>query len=115
MKKQRLVLMLLLVSLCMSVSVFAAAKDISIKPTLSFSGTTATCMVIINESEKQIHATMRLWNGNTLVDSWSDSATSRLILSDTITLVSGKNYTLTVSGTIDGVHFTGTPVSKTCP
>ena len=30
-------------------------------------------------------------------------------------VVSGRTYTLTVSGTASGIDFTGTPVCKTCP
>ena len=38
-----------------------------------------------------------------------------MTLTGTHSVVSGRTYTLTVSGTAGGVAFTGTPVSKTCP
>ena len=62
-----------------------------------------------------IDATMELWYGSTLVDSWSDSDSTCLTLAGTHSVVSGRTYTLTVSGTAGGIAFTGTPVSKTCP
>lgn len=67
------------------------------------------------DSGKVIDATMDLWCGNTLIDSWSGSSTSRLILSGTHNVVSGQKYTLTVSGNINGVTFDGPSISKTCP
>ena len=62
-----------------------------------------------------IDATMELWYGSTLVDSWSDSDSTCLTLAGTHSVVSGRTYTLTVSGTAGGVAFTGTPVSVNLP
>ena len=40
---------------------------------------------------------------------------ARMTLTGLHSVVSGRTYTLTVSGTAGGIAFTGTPVSKTCP
>ena len=112
--KKRLVPLLLVLALMMSLTANAAIQATRVNPTLTFSGTTAICEATIFGSGT-INATMELWYGSTLVDSWSGTATSRLTLTGTHSVVSGRTYTLTVSGTAGGIAFTGTPVSKTCP
>jgi hypothetical protein len=49
------------------------------------------------------------------VDSWSGSATSRLVITGTHSVVSGQTYTLKVNGTINEVAFSSAPITKTCP
>ena len=107
--KKRLVPLLLVLALMMSLTANAAIQATRVNPTLTFSGTTTIL------GSGTINATMELWYGSTLVDSWSGTATSRLTLTGTHSVVSGRTYTLTVSGTAGGIAFTGTPVSKTCP
>ena len=113
--KKRLIPLLLVLALMMSLTANAAIQAVQVRPTLTFSGTTANCKAVIMDSGKTIDATMELWCGSTLVDSWSGTATSRLTLTGTHSVVSGRTYTLTVSGTAGGIAFTGTPTSKTCP
>ena len=74
-------------------------------PSLSFDGTTANCYFSVIALGKPITATLELWRGNTCVVTWTNSATSRLIMDKTCKVN---------SGTIDGVAFTGIPVSGTC-
>jgi len=112
--KKRWIPLLLVLALMMSPTANAAIQAVQVRPTLTFSGTTATCKTVIS-GVGTIDATMELWYGSTLVDSWSGTATSRLTLTGTHSVVSGRTYTLTVSGTAGGVSFTGTPISKTCP
>lgn len=113
--KKRLISLLFVFAVVMSLMANAAIQATQVRPTLTFSGTTATCGVTVMDSGKAIDATMELWYGSTLVDSWSGAATSRLTLTGTHSVVSGRTYTLTVSGTVGGIAFTGTPISKTCP
>ncbi|MBQ3930756.1 MAG: hypothetical protein II725_00580 [Firmicutes bacterium] len=82
------------------------------KPTLSISGNQATCSVTVRAPGKTIDATLELWQGSTLVASWSDCRTGIVVLSETVTVVSGLTYTLTVSGTINGVAFTPQSVTN---
>ena len=79
-------------------------------PTLTFDGATANRSVSITALGKPITATLELWQGSTRVASWSDSATSRLIIDEDYSVDKGKTYTLKVSGTIDGK-----PLAETCP
>lgn len=87
----------------------------SVTSSLSFSGTTANCRVSIVEIGKEIDASLELWCGSTLVDSWSGSATSQLVITGTHSVVSGQTYTLKVNGTINEVAFSSAPITKTCP
>lgn len=116
--KKRIVPFLLAMALFSAVIISAVAAETRAAdyvPSLSFSGTTANCYVSITALGKPITATLELWHGSTCVDSWTGSATSRLIISQKCSVADGETYTLKVSGTIDGVSFTGTPVSGTCP
>lgn len=56
---------------------------------------------------------MELWQGSTLIASWNKTGTGRVDFSETATIVNGLSYTLTVSGTVDGVAFTPRSVTKT--
>lgn len=116
MKRSLVATMLVLaIVLGLSASVSAAEPRIStIAPTLTFEGTTAQCKVSITGIGKQINATLELWQGNILIDSWTGTATTRLIISETCEVDKGKTYTLKVSGTIGGESFIGTPVSAKC-
>ena len=83
--------------------------------TLDFNGTTVTCSVRISAPGKTIKATMQLWQGNTLVDSWSGSDTSTLRLSETHNVTKGKTYTVRVTCTVNGSSYAVNPATKTCP
>ncbi len=91
------------------------AEAASIVPDLSFSGTMASCYVKITQRGKQITATMELWHGTTLVDSWSGTGTNSLTLNETHSgCVSGWTYTLKINGTIGGVAFSEITETATC-
>ena len=113
--KKSLLPLLLVLIMAMSITTNATSRAKQVTSSLTFSSTTANCKSTIVDSGQRIDATMELWCGRTLVDSWSGTATSLLTLSGTCIVESGHTYTLMVSGTIDGVPFTGTPISKTCP
>lgn len=84
-------------------------------PDLSFTGSTASCYVSIRQPGKKITATMELWHGTTLVDSWSGTGTNSLILNETHSgCVSGWTYTLKINGTIGGVAFPEITETATC-
>ena len=103
----------LLAAMCLSVCA-VEPRATNMIPTLSFNGTTANCKVIITSYGNDIDATMELWNGSKLVDSWSDEGTSTLTITGSRTVTKGVTYTLKVYGTADGQSFSSTPLSKTC-
>jgi hypothetical protein len=114
-KKVSFAAILIVVLISITVSAYAENRAVMTVPSLSFNGTTANCQVTIKKIGKPIEATLELWHGCTKIAGWHDSATSRLVISETTTVVSGVTYTLTVSGTIDGVPFSSTVITKTCP
>lgn len=65
----------LMVNMC--ASAMATENRVSqINPTLTFSGTTANCGVVIISIGDEIDATLELWKGNILIDSWPSKGTS---------------------------------------
>lgn len=92
----------------------ATPRAVDYTPSLTFDGTTANCSVSITAIGQPITATLELWQGSTRIASWSDSATSRLIIDEDYSVDKGKTYTLKVSGTIDGVPFMGALVTGSC-
>ena len=83
-------------------------------PTLTFTGNTANCGVIIRDKGKYIDATLELWQGNSMVASWSNTGYSLVNITGTYVCTSGITYTLRVSGTAGGVTISYTPVSGSC-
>lgn len=101
----------------MSASAVAVEPRLTVStPSLTFSGTTANCSVIVRASSgDEIDATLSLYRGSVLVDSWPGEGTTAVYISGSCSgLTKGVTYTLKVSGTVDGVSFSGTPVSATC-
>jgi hypothetical protein len=89
-------------------------SEIVVSSSLTFSGTTANCYGTVTDLDKYIVATMTLSQGGTVVGSWSGSGTSVVNLSGSCKVTKGKTYSLVISGTVDGVSFTTTPIVKTC-
>ncbi len=105
-----------LMTVALVTSAYAAeARAIVATPSLSFSGTTATCKLSVIKPGAAIDATLELWSGNTLLASWSGTGTSRVIISKTKTVTRGQSYTLKAHGTVGGATLTVAPVTKTCP
>lgn len=83
-------------------------------PTLEFNGTTAVCGLSIARPNKKICATMELWQGEELIDSWSGEGNGSLLMSETCAASKGKAYTVKAYGTIGGEPFTARNVTKVC-
>lgn len=116
---KKTIIILLALVLVFSANAFAAGKvdDSDLRsigaPSLKVSGTTATCSAKVVSSGKTINATLELWQGGTLIASWSKTGTGLVTFSETVTIVRGLTYTLTLSGTINGVAFPTQSVTKT--
>lgn len=82
---------------------------------LTFSGGQAHGSASVISANQSINATMTLKRGSTLIGSVSGSGTSVLSLSGDWNVESGKTYTLYLSGTIGGVPFEASPVTRTAP
>ena len=90
-------------------SVQAATPSASI----TINGTTATCRVSIAKPGKTIHATLQLWQGRTMIDSWSGNGTSYLLITGSHEVTKGKTYTVKVVCTVDGQSFYVNPATAT--
>ncbi|MFV0241048.1 MAG: hypothetical protein ACK5H4_13535 [Lacrimispora sphenoides] len=117
MKKSILGIVFLLI---MTFSMSAQAAEIQAirsRPSISFSGTTATCSVDCKSgnSKDEISATLTLWRGNTLVDSWSDSGMGRVIISEQCAVKKGQSYKLTLSYSVNGQAQSSVSVTGKCP
>ena len=94
MKKKTLSLILALI-LLLSCSATAQATSVQAatpSASITINGTTATCRVSIAKPGKTIHATLQLWQGRTMIDSWSGSGTSYLLVTGSHEVTKGKTY-----------------------
>lgn len=114
--KRRFVAVFFIISMFLTLPAHAAtARIIAVAPSLKFDGTTATCYVGITADRPadKISATMELWQGNTLIDSWSGTGTWTLKLEKTATVSKNKTYDLIVSYSVNGVEKTPVSTSRT--
>lgn len=94
------------------------ACNTSYTPSLSISGTTATCKlkVIASNLSYPIEATIVLKHGTSEVKRWDNlTANGIMNFSDTANVVSGYTYTMQVTLKINGVTYPVTDIVKTCP
>lgn len=105
--------LVLMVAMCAS-ALAIEPRATQINPSLTFTGTTANCSVVIVSPGDDIDATLELWRGNTLVGSWPGEGTSYVSISGTCGVSKGVTYTLKVSGTIDDISINHAGISRTC-
>lgn len=111
MKKRMIPIMLLVVSF---LTVTVSARAIIGNPSLSFSGTTAHCEVGIRSYGDEISVTLELWEGDTRVDSWSNSGVSEVSIVETYRATRGERYTLKGHCTINGTYYSLQSAYGTC-
>lgn len=108
----------LLVAALLTLTIVAGAAETRVARaniTLTFQGSTAVCVVSVQDEGKQVKATLELWCGTTMVGCWDASGTSLVEFDETATVTRGKTYRLTLVGTSNGKAFTPVNISKTCP
>ena len=115
---RRIISLLLVLLLLMSSAVYAAESSVNgvsdVKvPTLTTIGNTAICSAKVIYAGKTINATLQLWQGSNLVASWTKTGTSIVTFSENAAITHGLTYTLTLSGSVNGVQFTPLSVTKT--
>ena len=115
--KKRILPFVLLFAMLLSTQAFAASpRIITIRPAISFNGTTANCRVTVsgNHGTDRIEAVVILWDGNEIVEDWYPTGKGPLLFSDTTTVTKGKTYELTVDVTINGLEYDTVSISGTC-
>ena len=111
--KKKLLVMTLVLLLILSTAAYAVEPRVSTIPTLTFSQSTAYCDVTVTNADSYIEVTLSLWYGNQLIDSWENSGWNHVHIEETCEVTRRRNYTLTASGTIDGIEFEES-VTRTC-
>ena len=114
MRKQLLALSLILVMLLgITAQASGPAMLPAAQPSLSFSGTTASCRIIVrgDRSSDTLSATAKLWTGKTCLKTWTIKGTGKIQTTKTATVSKGKTYKLTVDYTVNGVKKS---VTRTC-
>lgn len=115
--RKRILVFALLAAMLLTVPVAAAPRASLVRPTISFNGTTATCKVRVTAESvnDSITADITLYEGSRCIESWTATGTGTLTFTDTVTVKSGKTYTLSVDAVVAGVAMDTAQTSKTCP
>lgn len=114
--KKRFWGLIIIMAMILTVPTYAvSARTVDVVPDIEFNGTQAICTVRImgDRTTDRIAATMKLWQGSTLIDDWSASGTGILKIDETATVVKNKTYKITVDYTINGVAQIPVSISRT--
>ena len=116
MKKRMLALALVMLMLLSVTAVAVMPRAPHVVPRLSFNGTTATCKVNASgdSSSDRITVLMVLWHDGDVVDSWQDSGTFSLSLTEYAPVIRGETYVLTADVAINGIWLDTVSVDGTC-
>ncbi len=119
MRKLVALLSVFIIVFAMSVPVQAASEStMTVIPSLTFNGTTATCSldVYAERTTDSIEATVVLKNGTIPIKQWPNmTANGYMIFSDTAYVTSGCTYTMQVTLKINGVSYAVADITKVCP
>lgn len=86
-------------------------------PVLYFDGATATCSVSCraNNAKDKVEATLTLYQGDSFVDSWTNTGTGSVFISGSCAVKSGKSYKLVLEYSINGIARQAKTITGTCP
>ncbi len=99
------ILLVMALLLTMIVPAYAAqTRTVRVTPSISFSGSMATCKAEIDAANTAdvITATVTLWRDGSYVRSWNATAMGTLSFTGTAAAVSGSSYRLVVAYSING-------------
>ena len=116
--RKRVLALTLVLALVLGISAQAAqTRSYQISPSLSFTGTTANCAVVVygEDNNDAISITAKLYQGSTCVKTWNTSGTGVVQLSKPVAVEKGKTYKLTADVTINGVKQATKSTTATCP
>lgn len=114
--KKRFLTLVAVFTLLLTVNSFAAYKSASAKPSLTFNGTTAVCFASCKGdlSTDTVSATLTLYQGKAYISSWSASGTGRIPVSGECKVEKGKNYTLTLTYSVNGTSKPSVSTTAVC-
>lgn len=115
--RKRVLALTLVLALVLGISAQAAqTRSYQISPSLTFTGTTANCAVVVygEDNNDAISITAKLYQGGTLLKTWKESGTGYVKLSESTTVTRGLAYILETTVTINGVKQYVPLVNKPC-
>lgn len=119
MRKRISIFVLLLLACILSAQAVqaAGARMAAPKPTLVFQGTTAMCSAICqgDKATDKVEATLTLYQGNTYIDSWSESGVRKITLYGECKVTPGKTYRLEMAFSVNGVDKPAVSTTNYCP
>ena len=83
------------------------------RPTMTVTGASVQCTAKVTFWNQSIDATLELYQGSTLVAWWTKTGTGLVSFSEPAPFISGLSYTLTISGTANGIAFTPQSITQT--
>lgn len=112
--------LVVLLTLMMSITAQAAGPEArmpSISPSLTFSGTTATCSgtVYADNASDSVSVVVKLWDGSICKGTWTGSGSGSARAKGSVTVTRGKTYKMTIDTTIKGVAQPRQSITRTCP
>ena len=116
-KKIQCVLFLLILLSMVSMASAAEERVNQRRYNLSFSGTTAYCYarcVADNDTDKVV-ANVMLYQGSNVVASWSAQGTGSVIISESVPMKKGCEYTMSLTWSVAGQWQRSVFTKGTCP
>ncbi|MBR3771467.1 MAG: hypothetical protein IKL07_04300 [Clostridium sp.] len=121
MRKIALIIALIMILSVPTTAYATMSEEISpfvlrIYPHISFNGKTATCTanVYVDNPNDRVSITMKLWQGNSCIATWSTSGTGNMQFSRSKAVTVGLEYRLTVDVTINGITKPTVSVNGIC-
>lgn len=114
--KKRILAMVSALMLMLTIPAYAVqSRAPAVLPSLSFSGTTATCEVLATSDgfTDDIYLEIELWRGSVKIEDWTASGEGFIDFSETASVVKGNTYTLKVYAEINNVEITPVSLTKT--
>lgn len=116
--KKRVISLMAAVLLALSVPAYAVSTRVMlVQPILTFDGTTATYSVDFIGSKPTDKAvlTLTLYQGSRYLASWTSSGEGHVHISKSREVERGKEYTLELTWSVNGVTQQPVTVTKVCP
>lgn len=114
--KKRILAMVSVLILMLTIPAYAVqSRAPAVLPSLSFSGTKATCEVLVTADNymDDIYLEIELWRGSVKIEDWTVSGEGFIDFSKTASVAKGNTYTLKVYAEINNVEITPVSLTKT--
>ena len=100
----------------MPLSISAASRALSIRPSLTFEGTTAACEVAVvgNNMSEHIEVVMKLMHGTSCVKAWMNDDYGYVYMLAYANVIRGQTYTLLIEVKVNGVAQQPVYINGTC-